>query len=199
MRYLDLDFSTLFYMPFGFYDFSLINCSRLKDKSMMCKVQQWISPLRQGSSLSTKGWDNHGFLNDKGGSYRTYRNQGDGHGYGIQLMHLNFSHVLNVCVPTIFCIVQYIFLLNVANYAFTFSFSGINLRGIVPSSTQGVGKGKGKLTLCGPSGEMWTQVGKMMNGVMINEREVIYVDGGAGPHNQNRGFPCSTTLKPRGR
>lgn len=59
--------------------------------------------------------------------------------------------MLNVFVPTIFFILWYIFLLNVANYAFTFLFSSINLRGIVPSPTQGVGKGKGKAK------PMWTQ------------------------------------------
>jgi len=27
---------------------------------------------------------------------------------------------------------------------------------------------RGKLTLCGPSGGMWTQVGEMMNGVIMS-------------------------------
>ena len=61
-----------------------------------------------------------------------------------------------------------------------------------------MGKGKGRITLCGPSGGMWTQVGEMMNGVVMNGRGLIYVDEGAGPRNQNRGFSCSTTLKPNG-
>ena len=52
--------------------------------------------------------------------------------------------MLNVFVLGIFCILWYIFLLNVANYAFTFLFSCINLRGIILGLTQGVGKGKGK-------------------------------------------------------
>ena len=67
---------------------------------------------------------------------------------------LAFAHVINVFVLAIFCILWYIFLLNVANYAFTFLFNCINLRGIVPGPTQGVGKGR--LTLCGPNGGMWT-------------------------------------------
>ena len=51
---------------------------------------------------------------------------------------------------------------------------------------------------------MWTQWrnvdlgGKMMDVVIINVRGVIYVDGEVVPRNQNRGFPCSTTLKPNG-
>ena len=38
-----------------------------------------------------------------------------------------FAHVLNAFVSVIFCILWYNFLLNVANYAFSFSFSCINL------------------------------------------------------------------------
>ena len=41
--------------------------------------------------------------------------------------------------------------LNVENYAFTFLFSYINLWGIIPGLTQGVGQGKGKFN------PMWTQ------------------------------------------
>jgi len=44
---------------------------------------------------------------------------------------------------------------------------------------------RGRLTLCGPNGGMWTQVGRMMNGVIMNRRGVIYVDEGAGSRNQN--------------
>ena len=88
-------------------------------------------------------------------------------------------------VSTIFCILWYIFLLNVANYSFIFLFNYINLRGIISGPTQGVGKGKGRLTLCEPNGEMWTKVGKMMNEVIMKGREVIYVDEGARPRNQN--------------
>lgn len=51
-------------------------------------------------------------------------------------------------------------------------------------------KGRGKLTLCGPNGEM-------MNGPIMRERGVIYVDEGAGPRNQNQAFPCSTIPKSR--
>jgi len=54
---------------------------------MICKVSQWIPPFRWGGSLPTSGWDNHGFLNDKRGSSRAYRNQGDGHENGVELMH----------------------------------------------------------------------------------------------------------------
>jgi len=53
-------------------------------------------------------------------------------------------------VPAIFCIVWYIFLLNVAKYAFVFLFGCINLPGIIPSLTQGVGKSKGRVN------PMWT-------------------------------------------
>lgn len=59
--------------------------------------------------------------------------------------------MLNVFVPTIFCILWYIFLLNVANYVFTFIFSCINLWGIILAPTQGVGKGREK------ANPMWTQ------------------------------------------
>ena len=38
-----------------------------------------ITPLRLGSSLPTRGWDHHGFLNDVGGTCRGPRNQGDDH------------------------------------------------------------------------------------------------------------------------
>ena len=36
--------------------------------------------------MPTKGWDNKGFLNDGVGSSRAHRNQGDGHGKGVELM-----------------------------------------------------------------------------------------------------------------
>ena len=76
-------------------------------------------------------------------AHRACMNQGDG--------VLAFAHVLNVFVPTIFCILGYIFLLNVDNYAFTFLFSFINLWSIIASPTQDVGKGKGG------ANPMWTQ------------------------------------------
>ena len=76
-------------------------------------------------------------------------------------------------VLAIFCILWYISLLNVAIYAFNFLFSYFNLQGVVPSLTQGGDKGMGRLTLCGPNEEMWTQVGEMMNGAIVNGRGVI--------------------------
>lgn len=99
--------------------------------------------------MPIRGWDNHGFLNDKGGSSRACRNQVDGHDDGVEV--LAFSHMLNVFVPAIFCILWYIFLLNVTNYAFNFLFSCIHLWGIIPSPAQGVDKGRGK------ANHMWTQ------------------------------------------
>jgi len=51
---------------------------------------------------------------------------------------------------------------------FYFLFSCINLLGIVPGLTQGVEKGRGRLTLCGPNGHMWTRMGKMMNVVKMS-------------------------------
>jgi len=39
--------------------------------------------------------------------------------------------------------------------------------------TQGVGKGKGELTLCGSNGGMWTEVGEMMDGVVMSGKRVI--------------------------
>ena len=101
-------------------------------------------------------------------------------------------------VPTIFCILWYIFLLNVVIYAFAFIFSSFNLRGIIPSLTQGGGKGMGRLILCVPKEAMWTQVGEMMNGAIVNGRGVVYVDKGAGLRNQSQGFPSTTILKPNG-
>ena len=56
----------------------------------------------------------------------------------------------------------------------------------------------GRLTLCGPSEEMWTLVGDMIIGAIVSGRGAIYVDKGAGLHNQNWGFSSSTTLKPNG-
>jgi len=50
-------------------------------------------------------------------------------------------------------------------------------------------RGRGKLTLCGPSGGMWTHVEEKMNGVIMSGKGAIYVDKGAGPHNQNQSFP----------
>ena len=37
------------------------------------------------------------------------------------------------------------------------------------------------LTLCGPSGGMWTQVGEMMNDGIMSGKGVIYVSERAGP------------------
>jgi len=50
-------------------------------------------------------------------------------------------------------------------------------------------RGRGELALCGPYRGMWTQMGEMMNGVIMSGKGVIYVDEGAGPCNQNQGFP----------
>ena len=101
-------------------------------------------------------------------------------------------------VLIIFYILWYSFLLNVANYIFTFSFSCFNLRGIIPSLTQGGGKGIGRLTLCGPMGPMWNQMGETMNGSIMSGRGVIYMDKGARTRTQSQGFPSSTTLEPNG-
>ena len=54
----------------------------------------------------------------------------------------------------------------------------------------------GRLTLCGPKEAMWTQVGEMMNGGIVNGRGVVHVDKGVGPPNKSGDFPSSTTLKP---
>ena len=64
-------------------------------------------------------------------------------------------------------------------------FSCINLRGIILGLTQSVGWGRGELVLCGPNGGMWTHVGELMNGLRMSGKGAIYVDEGAGPHNQN--------------
>ena len=111
---------------------------------------------------------------------------------------LDFSHVLNMFVPTIFCILWYIFLLNVAIYAFTFSFQLLQPPGHRSKPDPRWGQGNGRLTLCGSREAIWTQVGEMMNGGIVNGRGVVYVDKGTGPHNQSRGFPSITTLKPNG-
>lgn len=37
------------------------------------------TPLRLGSSSATRVWDNHGFHNEAGGSYRGPSNHGNGH------------------------------------------------------------------------------------------------------------------------
>ena len=97
--------------------------------------------------------------------------------------------MLNVFVSVILCILQYIFLLNVAKYAFIFLSSYINLWGIIPSLTQAVGRGRGKLALCGHNGEMWTQVGEMMNGEEMNRKGVIDAHKRVVPRNQNHDFP----------
>lgn len=97
--------------------------------------------------------------------------------------------MLNVFVPTIFCILWHIFMLNVANYDFSFLFSCINLWGIFPGPIESVAKGRGRLTLCGPNGGTLTQVEGMMNWVIMSGRGVLYLDEGERPHNQNQGFP----------
>jgi len=96
-----------------------------------------------------------------------------------------FSNMLNAFAPTIFCILWYNFLLNVANYAFYFSFSCINLQASFQAWPKMWGKGRGWLTLCGPSGGMWTQVGGDMIGGVMSRRGVMYANWGAGPRNQN--------------
>ena len=63
------------------------------------------------------------------------------------------------------------FLLRVDKLCFFFSFSCINLRGIVLALTQSVDKGKGRLTPCGPNGQMWTRMGNMVNGVIMSRGE----------------------------
>ena len=89
--------------------------------------------------------------------------------------------MLIIFVSTIFCILWYNFLLNVAIYAFTFSFNCFNLWDIIPGLTQGGGKGIGRLTLCGPKEAMWTQLGEMMNGGIVSGKGVIYEDKGVRP------------------
>ena len=70
-------------------------------------------------------------------------------------------------VPTIFCILWYIFLLNVAIYAFIFLFSCVNIWASFQAMTQYVGKGKGQ------TNPLWMQAGEMMNGVIMNGKRVI--------------------------
>ena len=67
--------------------------------------------------MPSKGWDNHGFLNDKGGSSKAYGTRVMTMDWGIAHV-LDFAHVLIIFVSTIFCILWYNFMLNVANYAF---------------------------------------------------------------------------------
>ena len=88
-------------------------------------------------------------------------------------------------VLAIFCILWYIFLLNVAKYAFTFHFSWINLWGIIPGLTHGVGKGKRRAS------PMWTQwrnvdlSGRDDEWGITDWKGVLYVDKGVGQLNQN--------------
>ena len=81
---------------------------------------------------------------------------------------------------------------------FYFSFNCVNLRGIILGLSQGGGKGIGRLALCGPKMEMWTQIGEKMNGGIMSGKEVICVGKGAGPRTQSWGLPSSTTLEPNG-
>ena len=81
---------------------------------------------------------------------------------------------------------------------FTFSFNCFNLWGIILGLTQGGGKGIGRLALCGPKMEMWTQVGEKMNGGIVSGKGLICAGQGVGPRTQSLGFPSSTALKPNG-
>lgn len=78
------------------------------------------------------------------------------------------AHVLNFHVSTIFCILWYLSCCECQIMLFYFLFSCINLCGIVPGLTQGVDKGRWRLTLCGPCGHMWTRMGKILNGVKMS-------------------------------
>jgi len=103
--------------------------------------------------------------------------------------------MLNVFVSTIICILWHIFLLNVANYAFTF-FSVHQPLGHHSRPDPRCGKrGMGRLIVCGPNGQIVTQMGEMVNGVIMSGRGVVYMDEGVGPQNQNQGFPYSTIPK----
>ena len=116
--------------------------------------------------------------------HRNCWNQGDGHDDGVELHVMDFAHVLNMYVPTIFCVLWYIFLLNVTKYAFFFlaaSTFGLHSR----PSPKVWARGMGMLTLCGPSGGMWTQVGGEMIWGVMSGRGVIYVNREVGPRNQN--------------
>ena len=57
----------------------------------------------------------------------------------------------------------------------------------------------GRLSLCGPKMEMWTQVREMMNEGIVSGKGVLCVGRGAGPRSQSQGFPSNTTLKPNGK
>ena len=101
-------------------------------------------------------------------------------------------------VPTIFFILWYIFLLNVAIYAFTFLFQLLQPLGHHSRPDPRWGEGDREADPMWTHGAMWTQVGEMMNGGIMSGRGVIYADKGAGPQTQSRGFPSSITLEPNG-
>jgi len=71
--------------------------------------------------LPSRGWDDHGFLNDRGGSSRAYGTRVMANDWGRAYI-MAFAHMLIIFVSTIFCILWYNLLLNVAIYAFHFFF-----------------------------------------------------------------------------
>ena len=108
---------------------------------------------------------------------------------------LAFAHMINVFVRTIFCILWCFFCCMCPYVLLTF---------FLVASTFGLhsrpwpkvwARGRGERTVCGPNGGMWTQVGDMMNGVIMSGKGEIYVDERVGPHNQNHGFLWSTIPK----
>ena len=81
---------------------------------------------------------------------------------------------------------------------FSFSFSCLNLKGIIQDLTKGGGKCIGRLAIYGPRIEMWTNVREMMNGGIVSGKGVVCAGKGAGPRTQSQGFSSSTTLEPNG-
>ncbi len=81
------------------------------------------------------------------------------------------------------------FLVECVQLCFYFSFQLHQPPGhrSMPDPRCGKGEGEGD--------PMWTQVGGIMNGVIMSGRGVRCVDKGVRSQNQNQGFPCSTILK----
>ena len=55
MRFPNLDFSTLLYMPFSFYEFSLINCSGIKEQEHDVYDIVVITPFEVGQFIALHG------------------------------------------------------------------------------------------------------------------------------------------------
>ena len=158
---------------------------------MICKIQQCISPFRYGGSFPSRGWDNHGLLNYKGGSSRAY---------GTRIMDMDwgrdhvsdFSHMLIIFCPNhlLHFVIQ--FLVESGQLCFFFFFQLLQPPGHQSSPDPRWGQGDREVDL------MWTEVGEMMNGGIVSQKGIICGNKGAGPRTQSRGFPSSTTLEPNG-